>query len=165
MKPLMLVLAALANASLLGACTESLPQGGSSGRVDPCEDGRAWQDELGALDADAVQRVEPTYWVDTCAGAAQVTGTRLLIRLQGTSTERLTHMLQCSNVRMQVGKDDGHGGEGHLRLPEGSMDVDVKREAGAYSVWLSAGNVTKNLELLRRAKTAFARPPPAGTAR
>jgi hypothetical protein len=165
MKPLTLMLASLANASLLGACATSLPPGGAPGRVDLSEDGHAWQDELAALDASAVVRVEPTYWVDTCAGASQVSGTRLLIRLRGTSTERLTRILGCSRVRVQVGRDDGARAEGHLQLPEGWVDVDVTREIGAYSVWLSAESVTKNLELVRRAKTAFAHAAEPGTTR
>jgi hypothetical protein len=165
MKPLTRMLAAFTNASLLGACAENIPPGGSSGRVDLCEDGPAWQAELGALDANSVLKVEPTYWVDTCNGAAQVTGTRLVIRLHQTSTERLTHMLRCSQTRMHLGKDDGRAAQDHLWLPEGWVDVDVTREAGAYSVWLSAESVTKNLELLRRTKTAFARTALSGTAR
>jgi hypothetical protein len=165
MKPFTLMLAAVANASLLCACATSIPPGGPPARVDLCEDGHAWQDELAALDTSAVLKVAPTYWVDTCAGASQVSGTRLLIRLRGTSTERLTHMLGCSRVRVQVGKDEGARAEDHLQLPEGWVDVEVTREIDAYSVWISAESVTKNLELARRAKTAFARASGARTAR
>jgi hypothetical protein len=122
-----------------------------------CEDAGAWQDELGLLDARTLLKVEPTTWVDMCSGAAQVTGTRLLVRRSEASSERLSRLLQCSSARVLVGEvDRSQLGDDRLWLPEGWVDVDVKREAGDYSVRLSAENVAKNLQLLRRA-TAFAR--------
>jgi hypothetical protein len=147
------MLAAVAFPGLLGACAESFPKSVPPGRVELCQDGDAWQDELAALPATSVVKVEPTHWVDMCAGASQLSGTRLLIRRP--ETERLSHMLHCGRTRVRVGQAAGSHAEGHLQLPEGRMDIDVTREAGAYSVWLSAETVTKNLELLRRAKIAF----------
>jgi hypothetical protein len=148
-------------ACLLCACSASPPPRAARAGQLPCEDAEAWQDELRLLDARTLLKVEPTTWVDMCSGAAQVTGTRLRIRRSEASSERLSprlaQMLQCSSARVLVGEvDRSQLGDDRLWLPEGWVDVDVKREAGDYSVRLSAENVAKNLQLLRRA-TAFAR--------
>jgi hypothetical protein len=165
MKPSALVVAAVATASFLGACAESSPPSVPAASMDPCRDGAAWQEELAALDANAVLKIEPTHWFDTCSGAAQVTGTRLLMRRPEASTERLSRMLRCSSARVRVGNGDGSRlPDGRLQLPEGWVDIDVTREAGDYSVRLRAESVPKNIELLRRA-TAFVRAAQAGTAR
>jgi hypothetical protein len=155
-KAFALVPAIVAAACLLGACGGGVAPRVPAGPVEPCRDGHAWQDELRMLDAKAVLNVEPTYWRDACSGAAQVTGTRLFVRRPEPSSERLSHLLHCGGVRVWVGAGDGaQPAGGRLELPEGWVDIDVNREAGEYVVWLSAENVRKNLELLRRA-TAFA---------
>jgi hypothetical protein len=108
------------------------------------------------LDPKAVLRVRPTHWQDTCSGAVQVTGTKLLVRPPEASSARLAHLLHCSGTRVWVAPGDGAPpAGGKLQLPEGWVDIDVKPEAGDYSVWLSAETTRKNLDLLRRA-TAFA---------
>jgi hypothetical protein len=153
-----LVPATVAAICLLGACSTSAPPGARAPQVGqlPCEDGDAWQDELRLLDASTLLKVEPTTWVDMCSGAAQVTGTRLLLRRPEASSQRLARMLQCSSARVRIGQaDPSQIADGRLRLPEGWVDIDVKPEAGHYAVRLSAENVAKNLQLLRQA-TAFA---------
>jgi hypothetical protein len=146
-------------ACLLCACSSIDPPRAPAAKVGllPCEDAQAWQDELNLLDAGTLLKVEPTTWQDTCNGAFTITGTRFLVRSPEASSEKLAKLLQCPSGRVLVGEvDSAQPAGGGLQLPEGWVDIDVKREAGHYAVRLSAANVAKNIQLLHRA-TAFAR--------
>lgn len=143
-------------ACLLCGCSAVEPPRAPAARVvqRPCEDAQAWQDELGQLDAATLLKVEPTTWQDTCNGAFTVTGTRMLVRPQAASSERLAKLLQCPSERVLV--DAAPPAGGGLWLPEGWVDIDVQRDADHYAVRLSAANVAKNIQLLHRT-TEFAR--------
>jgi hypothetical protein len=162
MSPYFAFVAAAVAAQLLGACATSRPVRTPSPGGAPlsCEDARAWQDALRTLDTTTLLTVEPTTWVDTCSGAAQVTGTRVRIRGSEASSNRLSgrlaSLLECPNARVRVEPaDTSQPGSDRLWLRAGWVDIDVKREAGNYSVRLSAESVSKNLQLLRAA-TAYA---------
>ena len=146
--------AAVAVVCMLCACSQNVPAITARAKIEApsCADASAWQDDLMRLEANSLLRVEPTYWVDTCSGAAQVTGVKLHVR----PTERgwsgsFRRVLQCSSARVRVGQvDRSRPRDDSLWLPEGWVDIEVQREDAHFSVWLSADSVAKNLQLLRR---------------
>jgi hypothetical protein len=136
--------------------SESAPAGMPVAGWQPaeCAELAAWPDELRMLDPETVHTVEPSYISDTCSGTAQVSGTRLFVGPpRGTASDRWTRLLRCPSGRVFVtGSDEQRPGRPHLWIPNGWLDIDVKRSGDDLTITLSAESVPKNIQLLQRTR-------------
>lgn len=154
-----LILAALflgcAESSLSGGAAE-VPPGTVGEEVNACRDGLSWQQLLAAIPAGAIKRVEPMYMRDTCAGSAQVSGTRLVLLPKAFSSAQWGTLVTCRGSHVRLSDDEQGPGAISAWIPEGWVDLTVERDHNGVTLALSAESVPKNILLLRRAK-AFVR--------
>jgi len=103
----------------------------------------------------SVLRAEPQYHVDTCSGAGQVFGVRLLVsQAPGESAGQLARTLECHGARAILAPSSRLPDD-PFWLPTSWVSIDVKPEAGNLLVTLSGETVSDNLRILQRAR-AFA---------
>jgi hypothetical protein len=116
-----------------------------------CNDGPAWQDALNALAREAVVHVEPTYMRDTCAGSAQVSGTKIAVASSAVQSAPWTRLLACRAARVRFSSFDRstRGGSSEW-APDGWVEISVVREPKQVVLTLSAASVPENIRLLRR---------------
>lgn len=146
-------------AVLLLGCSETRPPVGvpvdaPSGKVDPtpCQDGQAWQEALRALPAAAVAHIEPTYFRDTCAGTALVSGTKLSITTEAIQTAPWARLLECHTARVRFTTTSATAPEGSPGwTPVGWVDIAVEREPKDLTLTLRAESAAKNIRLFHSA--------------
>jgi hypothetical protein len=138
-----------------GATTTSPTAAAATAKLDaaPCEDGQAWQDALSALPAPAVQRVEPTYLRDTCAGSALVSGTRLGILPEAAASARWGRLLECPAAHVRFAGNPASIQTSLQKgwIPEGWVDIAVERGGKDLVLTLRAESAAKNIRLFQRA--------------
>jgi hypothetical protein len=156
--------------ALVCACSETLPPTGATqadpagasatSGVDalPCDDAQAWQEVLGALRPAAVQDVTPTYIRDTCAGSAQVSGTKLALSPDAVASPTWALLLACRNARVHLGEPQTPAQlRGSPRwTPDGWVGIAVERDGKKIVLTLHAESVSKNIRLFRSAAAFLA---------
>src|SRR5580692_1464815 len=150
--------AALAVAIVLSACAGTAAPTATAAKVEQleCTSATLLPDDARLLRETRVLKVEPTYLHDTCAGTAEVTGAKLVVRPRsGVSAGQLARMLQCASARATLGRaDPSRLPNDPYGFPGAWVDVDVTPDGDNFVVTLSANSVPNNIRLLRRA-TAF----------
>lgn len=162
MRQTMLGLAAVGALSAGVGCASSVPPSAKAAQVEQmqCPDPSAQQDDLRLLQGTTVLRAEPIYaHVLTGKNDSEdrVGGAKLIIRPpEGVSPERMTRILQCHSARALLGQVDPSQlpGDPYV-LPDAWLDIDVKPEAGNFSVTLQSDSVSKNIQVLSQA-TSYA---------
>jgi hypothetical protein len=152
---------AAALTAVLFSCSETLPPASAaivdpaaaSATVDapPCGDGRAWQEALGALPASAVQHVQATYFRDTCAGTALVSGTRLAISPEAVASAQWARLLECPTAHVRFAASSGSRQSPALSwTPDGRVDIEVTRDGRNLALTIRAESAAKNSRLFQR---------------
>jgi len=168
MTPYARVMSLFGPTAVLFSCSETLPPAGgttwgpapnsSTAMRDPppCQDGSAWQAALGGLPATAVGRVEATYFRDTCAGTALVSGTKLYVLSGAVEAAPWGRLLECGTARVRFTATPSKAYAGSPAwTPDGWVDVKVEHEHKSIVLTLHAESAAKNIQLYHRA-TAFA---------
>lgn len=84
---------------------------------------------------------------------ARVNGATIYVQPPaGVDADQMTRILQCHNARVVLGQvAQADAANDPYTLPNGWVDIDVKREMGTYAVTISADSVHNGLEVLARA--------------
>jgi len=156
-----LIAATAIAASALGVgCASEAPPAAKAANVDEyqCSGAEGSPVDLQVAQAAMVLDVEPLYLHDTCAGTAQVAGTKLLLRRPtGASTEQVAQVIRCASARATLGRVDPSKFPNNIfGLPGAWVDVDVTGEGDHLAVTLRADSIPHNIQLLRRASAFFA---------
>ena len=156
----------LSVAALLAACsapaTDPPPRSALAPAAGACDNPSTWETGLGGFAGSSVREVSALYIRDTCAGAAQVQGTRLVLDPPaGPDADSRPRLLRCSPAHLYVRQPGPRaGGRGLAAIaPPGWLDIAVRADAEELVVTMSSESVAKNIELYRRARALQARRP------
>jgi hypothetical protein len=125
-----------------------------------CDGSTSAENEARVIEGATVLAVEPIYsYVHTATTGTdkRVAGAKLLIRPpEGIDAERVLRILQCHSARAVLGRVDASKFPDDPYWLAGSwLDIDLVPESGNLSVTVQADDITKNLQVLARAR-AFA---------
>lgn len=148
--------------SAVGCMSASVPPATQAARVEQqqCSGTIAQADEQ-ILKNTTVLNVSPIYGhVHTSYNdyEARVNGATLVIEPPpGVTPEQMARILQCHCARTLLGQiDQAQVQNDPYSLPNKWLDIDVKPEAGKYTVSVNADSVQNGLDVLARAKSRVA---------